>query len=76
MLRVFDFTCASCGHTFEQFVETDQRTDTCPKCEGTANRIISPVRFKLDPVSGDFPTATDRWIKMHEKHGGSTPDES
>lgn len=65
--RMFDFTCDSCGHTHERYVDVNCRTDTCPKCGSTAKRIISPVRSKLDGTDPGFPDAYDKWARVHEQ---------
>jgi hypothetical protein len=72
--RMYDFTCLN-GHTYEALVETDTRTDDCPQCGLRATRIISAVRCKLDPISGDFPGATMKWAREHERAGGTSRDE-
>lgn len=63
--RMFDFTCGSCGHTHERLVDSDCRTDPCPKCDGVADRIISPVRCKLDGTDPGFPDAYAKWERDH-----------
>jgi hypothetical protein len=66
MLRLYDFKCLN-GHVFEALVPVDQHTVRC-ECGDSAKRIISPVRSKLDPISGDFPDATRRWAKARASH--------
>ena len=69
MRQIFDYRCEN-GHIEEQFVE---RGTVCRcKCGAESHRIISPVRCQLDPTSGDFPGATMKWIKEHERAGGQT----
>jgi hypothetical protein len=68
MKLIFDFRCAN-EHTHESWVESSVHTDQCPECELTATRIISGTSFKLEGVSGDFPTAADKWTKLHERAG-------
>ena len=62
---LFDFKCTSCGTVHERLVRSDTRTVDCKECGCAATRIISPVRCKLDPISGDFPGATIAWEKRH-----------
>ncbi len=62
MALLFDFECAG-GHIEEHFVSSDTRVVECPHCRRPANRIQSPVRSALDPISGDFNGATDKWMK-------------
>lgn len=38
-------------------------------CGGEAGRHINKAtmpRIELDPISGDHPGATDKWVKMRE----------
>lgn len=65
MLKLFDFRCKD-NHITEQLVDSET-TIECPKCGKEAVRIISPVNFTLDPVSGDFPGATMKWARDHER---------
>jgi hypothetical protein len=70
MKKIFDFRCPD-GHTTEHFVSDDVRQVRC-NCGAESERIISPIRFHLEGASGHFPTATDKWIREHEKYGGSS----
>jgi putative FmdB family regulatory protein len=63
---LYDFKCRECGEKFEAFAKLLDRETTCKLCGGTADRLISAPRAKLDPISGDFPGATLRWEKQHE----------
>ena len=68
MKLIFDFRCDN-DHTHESWVERSVHTDACPECELTAKRIISGTSFRLEGVSGDYPTAADKWTKLHERAG-------
>lgn len=75
MRLLFDFTCPE-NHTAEHYVDRDVTEYPCSVCGLTATRIISPVRAKLDALSGDFPGATMKWAKNREKqikHERKTP---
>ena len=64
MRRLFDFKCPE-GHITEELVE--QETTIRCKCGLDAQRILSPIRCRLEGVSGDFPGAAIKWAKQHEK---------
>lgn len=66
-LRMFDFECSN-GHFFEKLVDAELRETNCSLCGALALRLISPVRCKLDPFSGDFTTASDAWAQRREDH--------
>ena len=66
-LRLFDFQCAN-GHVHEELVPAEWRSVPCDQCDQPANRLVSMPQIKLDGVSGDFPTATDKWEKRRESH--------
>lgn len=63
---LFDFSCG-CGNLFEALAQKDSREKDCPQCGMVAKRVISPVRCSLDPTSGHFPGATEKWIKAREQ---------
>ena len=60
-----DFRCET-GTVFERLVKSDETTVRC-NCGKEAHKVITPVRFKLEGISGHFPTASDKWAKMHEQ---------
>jgi hypothetical protein len=61
--RIFEFQCTN-SHTTESFVDIDTKEVQCSECGESATRILSSPRLGLDPVCGDFPSATARWAKM------------
>jgi predicted nucleic acid-binding Zn ribbon protein len=67
MYRYFDFQCAK-GHVTEHLVESDVTSLECPHCGNEAMRLISAPRISLDGCSGDFPTASDAWVRRRESH--------
>jgi hypothetical protein len=66
MRRLFDFQCSD-NHVTESLVSSDVTEHPCRLCQKTAQRIISPVKAKLDAISGDFPGATMKWAKNRQK---------
>ena len=61
---LFEFVCVGEeAHLFEKFTDSENRTVVCPHCGELSNRIVSPVRSKLDGCSGDFPGESIRWEK-------------
>jgi hypothetical protein len=61
--RMYDFKCND-SHITESFVDVDTKEVQCGECGEVATRILSSPRLGLDPISGDFPSATARWSKM------------
>ena len=64
--RLYDFKCSS-SHITEHYIDSEIETTKCTECGEEAQRIISPVSCSLDAVSGDFPGATMKWARDHEK---------
>ncbi len=60
--RMFEFSCKN-SHITESFVDVDTKEVQCSECGEVATRILSSPRLGLDPISGDFPSATARWAK-------------
>lgn len=66
-MPIYDYECEAHG-SFEAFRPLAERQSApCPDCGAAAEQRITAVRFKLNPASGDFPTATDRWANRKEK---------
>ncbi|NRA49249.1 MAG: zinc ribbon domain-containing protein [Phaeodactylibacter sp.] len=64
--KLYDFHCPD-GHVSELLVYEDVRVHKCLTCGKPAQRVISPVRSYLDPISGDFPGAAGKWARMRDK---------
>lgn len=64
-LRIFDFQCDG-GHKHEAMVQADERTVMCPTCNKVATRLIAAPRAKLEGITGDFPSAADKWVRDRE----------
>jgi hypothetical protein len=66
--RLFEFKCNK-DHITEQFVDETIKTSPCRECDEMATRIISPTGIYLEPFSGQYPGAYDRWTRVRaEKH--------
>jgi len=66
-IRVFDFRCAN-GHVSEHFEESETRAVQCPRCDQLALRQVAAPRAKLEPFTGAFPSAADKWVRDRESH--------
>jgi hypothetical protein len=60
MKRMFEFCCED-FHVTEAYVDDSIRVRACPICSQDAKRIISTPMFKLEGITGQFPTAYDAW---------------
>lgn len=60
MKRIFEFMCDD-AHISEALVEDSIRVMNCVHCSKEATRIISTPNFKLEGITGQFPTAYDAW---------------
>lgn len=65
-LIYLEFVCSN-GHKTERLTDPNTQEVLCDVCDDPAQRIISTPRFQLEGVSGDFPTAADKWAKRHEE---------
>lgn len=67
MRRLDDFRCP-CGIVEEHFIDLESEgPPVCNKCGLKMKRVQSPIRFKLEGLSGDYPTAADKWVKQREE---------
>lgn len=60
-----DYYCSVCDTKFEAFARIEDEV-RC-KCGEVSRRLISPIRCKLDGTSGDFPGASLKWARDHER---------
>jgi len=67
---IYEFRCSK-GHITEYLlaVKDMDSVQPCKSCKKEAKRIISVPHFTLEGVSGDFPTAADKWARVHEEAG-------
>jgi putative FmdB family regulatory protein len=43
------------------------RPQKCQTCGQKATRMVTTVGIRLDPFTGDFPSATARWEHLHHE---------
>ena len=60
MKRIFEFRCVK-DHVTDHYVDDEVISVECPHCHNEASRIISSPKFKLEGITGAFPTAYDAW---------------
>ena len=46
-MRIFDYCCAACAHTFEVFVQSDLDAPPCPRCGSSAVARQQVVQMAL-----------------------------
>jgi hypothetical protein len=61
--RLYEFRCNQ-DHVTEQFVDETVKTSQCRECDEMATRIISPTGIYLEPFSGLYVGAYDRWTRV------------
>lgn len=65
-MPIYKYKC-DCGQKFESWRSVSDRKNSVCVCGKRATLRVTAPHFHLDPVSGDFPTSTDRWARSHEK---------
>lgn len=65
-LRVFDFLCED-NHLHEHFVNYEVTKVSCETCSKPALRQISTPTIYLEPFSGTFSAASDKWARNREQ---------
>ena len=71
---LYEYECPVDG-LYEAFSTLTSRDEvrTCPVCERATKRVQTAIRFKLEGVSGHFPTASDKWADIHEREAKREP---
>lgn len=64
--RLYEFRCAK-DHVTEQLVDETIKVSQCRECDEMATRIISPTGIYLEPYSGLYVGAYDRWTRVREQ---------
>lgn len=64
--RFFDFRCPE-GHVEEHMVPGGTEENQC-SCGAIGKRQIAAPRAKLEPFTGAFPGAADKWVRDRESH--------
>ena len=66
MRTLRDYRCGACGAVTEHLVSGNAPgTRSCVECGATAFLQLSAPRSRLEGISGSFPTAYDRWARVH-----------
>jgi hypothetical protein len=68
-----DWQCPECSTIEERITIEGQPPDSCSNCGVTYGHGIEPTKllkaskFKLDAISGDFPSATAQFDRVHRQ---------
>ena len=67
-MPIYSFRCKDCRVNSEKLIPMRDRDlpQVCEDCGGVLERQIDKPRFKLDPISGDFPGASIEWEKRRK----------
>jgi hypothetical protein len=60
--RLFDYLCQE-GHLHEHFVSYEVTEVSCETCSKPALKQLSTPNIKLEPYSGIFVGAADKWAR-------------
>lgn len=66
MKAMFEFKCPD-GHKFEKYIDNSIYQLSCVICSQPSDRLVGGARPMLDPISGDFPSATRKWAINRDK---------
>lgn len=68
-MPLYEYQCEECSMpmTAMKSIANRKEPETCPNCGGKASFIISAPMFKLEGISGDYPTAYDKWAKKRRQ---------
>lgn len=72
-MKLYDFVCQNCKHTFEDLQTTDEEDIYCPNCLSIADRLIS-----FNPTKPHDPKMAELCMKFRksEKKYANTPKEN
>lgn len=68
-MPMYEYECAVHGK-FETLnsISNRETAQACPVCGELSRYCISTPTIKLEGITGDFPTAYDRWEKKHRQY--------
>jgi len=65
---LYEYHCKECDYVFRLLNSIERRYEAqCPKCDRQATKNISDGNFKLPGHDTGYPTAADKWARMHRK---------
>jgi putative FmdB family regulatory protein len=59
-MPIYEYTCSTCAHRFEELVSADGRTlVACPECASSeVTKLFSSFAMRSSSVGGDMPRAS------------------
>lgn len=68
MKRIYTYKCTndSCQDIFDDLTEY-KNTHSCPLCGSEATKVINTPMFKLEGITGAYPTAYDAWERKRKQ---------
>lgn len=66
---MYDYKCLDCGNTEEHIRKMDERESplVCQGCQGVMQVQLSAPRIDLEGITGDFPGAADKWVRVRQQ---------
>lgn len=63
---LYTYACPA-DHFEEHFRSVSDRDNPaiCKTCGQKATKVLTPVSINLEPFSGNFPSAADKWDRLH-----------
>ncbi len=67
---IYEYKCIECSDVTEDIrsMQDRDKLGICKLCGADTKKIMSATRSTLDPISGDFPKATNRWESNRNSH--------
>ncbi len=67
---LYEYSCDTHGRFSKMCSLADRKAKKpCPECNKPSKFVISASQFKLEGITGHFPTAASKWERIHETHG-------
>lgn len=68
---MYEYRCNKCNSVHEELRSMQERETATPcraeGCYGEARFIISTPQVKLEGITGHFPGAADKWVKVRKQ---------
>ena len=67
-MPIYTYACIN-NHRQESFRSISDRdfNEVCTSCGKKSKRVLQAPSIKLEPFSGDFPSASDHWEQTHKE---------
>lgn len=72
-MMLYNFSCNTCNHIFEELIATDEPNPNCPLCNSSTTITLATNTTYGEPNACKYWEMRQKMLRMKNKMSGKTP---